>query len=66
MTRLLLTSSGVGNKSIHNALVELLGKPIAECNALFIPTAMYAFPRNAVAAWQAFSGKFGGPMCDLG
>jgi dipeptidase E len=39
--RLLLTSSGVSNTSIHNALVDLLGKPVAESSALFIPTAIY-------------------------
>ena len=54
MIKLLLTSSGVSNKAIHNALVELLSKPIADCRALFIPTGMYAFPRDAAAAWQAF------------
>ncbi len=32
--RLLLTSAGVNNPSIHDALVELLGKPIAEADAL--------------------------------
>jgi dipeptidase E len=41
--RLLLTSSGISNKSGHNALVDLLGKPIAECSALIIPTAAYGF-----------------------
>ena len=39
--KLLLTSSGISNTSIHNALVDLLGKPIAESNALCIPTAAY-------------------------
>jgi hypothetical protein len=42
--RLLLTSAGVKNPSIHNALVDLLGKPIADCGALCIPTAMYGHP----------------------
>jgi dipeptidase E len=37
--KLLLTSAGIKNSSIHNALVDLLGKPIAESNALCIPTA---------------------------
>jgi len=37
--RLLLTSDGISNASIHDALVGLLGKPIAESNALCIPTA---------------------------
>ena len=40
----LLTSGGIRNNSIKQALVDLLGKPIAECNALFIPTATYAHP----------------------
>jgi dipeptidase E len=38
----LLTSGGVSNTSIHNARVDLLGKPIAEASAFFIPTAIYA------------------------
>jgi len=42
--RLLLTSAGVKNPSIHDALVDLLDKPIAESNALFVPTAIYPFP----------------------
>jgi hypothetical protein len=39
--RFLLTSAGIKNTSIHNALVDLLGKPIAESSALCIPTAAY-------------------------
>jgi len=37
--KLLLTDSGIKNPSIRNALVDLLGKPIAESSALCIPTA---------------------------
>jgi len=37
--KFLLTSAGIKNTSIHNALVGLLGKPIAESSALCIPTA---------------------------
>jgi dipeptidase E len=40
----LLTSGGIRNQSIHSALLNLLGKPIEECNALYIPTATYAHP----------------------
>ena len=40
----LLTSAGIKNASIHNALVGLLGKPIAEASALCIPTAGYGHP----------------------
>ena len=31
--KLLLTSAGISNTSIHNALVDLLGKPVSEANA---------------------------------
>jgi dipeptidase E len=64
--RLLLTSAGISNPSIHDALVDLLGKPIAESNALFIPTAIYPFPRGAGMAWQAICGKARSPLCELG
>jgi dipeptidase E len=64
--KLLLTSSGISNTSIHEALVDLLGKPIAESSALFIPTAMYAFPRHAAMAWHAFGGNAKSPLCELG
>jgi len=63
---LLLTSAGIGNKSIHDALVDLLGKPIAESNALFIPTAIYPFPRGAGMAWQAICGTAPSPLSQLG
>ena len=55
--RALLTSAGIKNSSIHDALVDLLGKPIAESNALFIPTAIYPFPGGRVMAWQASAAK---------
>lgn len=63
---LLLTSSGISNTSIRNALVGLLGKPIAECSALFIPTAIYPFPGGAGMAYQAISGQARSPLCQLG
>ena len=59
--KFLLTSSGISNTSIHDALVGLLGKPIAESSALFIPTAVYPFPGGAGMAWQAISGKAKSP-----
>jgi dipeptidase E len=61
--KLLLTSTGITNMSIHNALVDLLGKPIAESSALFIPTAIYPFPGGAGMAWQMISK---GSLCELG
>lgn len=64
--KLLLTSSGISNASIANALVELLGKPVSEAHALFIPTAIYPFPGGARMAWQAICGKAQSPLCELG
>ncbi len=65
--KLLLTSAGIKNASIHNTLVEMLGKPIAECKALCIPTAIYALPNGPVLAWQFISGQEPRcPMCELG
>lgn len=37
--KLLLTSSGITNKSIEEALLDLLGKPFKNSNITFIPTA---------------------------
>ena len=64
--KLLLTSAGIKNTSIHNALVDLLGKPIAEASALCIPTAVYAMPGGAGHAWRFVSGQATTPMCELG
>lgn len=65
--KLLLTSAGIKNASIHNALVDLLGKPIAESSALCIPTASYAMPNGPVMAWRFISGlEPDCPMCELG
>lgn len=63
---MLLTSAGIKNASINDALVELLGKPIAEASALCIPTAIYAFPGGAVSAWRLLSGRAASPLCELG
>jgi dipeptidase E len=64
--RALLTSAGIKNRSIHDALIELLGRPIAECNALFIPTAIYPFPGGPGMAWRAISGKTSSRLAELG
>ena len=42
--KLLLTSGGVTNPSIRNAVIDLLGKPITESTALCIPTAQWGHP----------------------
>ena len=64
--KFLLTSSGITNTSISDALVELLGKPIAESSALFIPTGIYPFPGGAGMAWHAIFGRAESPICELG
>ena len=67
--KLLLTSAGIKNPSIHDALVDLLGKPISESSALCIPTAMYGHPwvGPGVKAWEFISGREPRcPMCELG
>jgi dipeptidase E len=64
--RFLLTSAGIKNTSIHDALVGLLGKPIAESNALCIPTAVYAMPGGAGMAWRLICGSASTPLCELG
>ena len=66
--KLLLTSAGVKNPSIHEALVELLGKPIAESTALCIPTAMYGHPASVrgSAPGSSSAGTSENPMVELG
>jgi dipeptidase E len=67
MMKLLLTSAGIKNTSIHDALVDLLGKPIAESNALCIPTASYGHPMGGPgAAWRFITGRASTPLCELG
>lgn len=66
--KLLLTSAGIRNSSIRDALIQLLGKPIAESKALCIPTAMYGHPMvRPEGAWRFISGQEPGtPMGELG
>lgn len=62
--KLLLTSAGIKNAGIHKALLDLLGKPIAEASALCIPTASYGHRMvNPVMAWQFISGQE--PQCPM-
>jgi len=62
--KLLLTSAGIKNTSIRDALVELLGKPIAEASALCIPTASYGHPEvGPDRPWRFISGQE--PMCPM-
>ncbi|HWQ14311.1 MAG TPA: Type 1 glutamine amidotransferase-like domain-containing protein [Roseiflexaceae bacterium] len=55
--KLLLTSGGITNPSIRHALIDLLGKPIAECSALCIPTAQWGHPMcGPASAWGFVAG----------
>ena len=51
--RLLLTSAGITNERIRKALVVLLGKPINQSTALFVPTAIRAYPNGSYYAWES-------------
>lgn len=67
--KLLLTSAGIKNDSIKAALLDLLGKPIHEANALCIPTAMYGHPwvGTGTKVWDFISGNEPRtPMTELG
>lgn len=64
--KLLLTAAGISNTSIHDALVDLLGKPVAEASALFVPTAIYSLPNGGDKARQVICGTLGDPFCDMG
>ncbi|MDB5121915.1 MAG: peptidase dipeptidase [Mucilaginibacter sp.] len=66
MIKLLLTSSGISNKSIGDILEQLLGKPISESNALFVPTGVYPFAGGPNYAWWPIAGKMKGALVDLG
>ena len=68
MLRLLLTSAGVRNATIRNALINLLGRPIEECTALCIPTAMYGHPYAGPGenVWKFVAGRSEQPMIELG
>jgi dipeptidase E len=64
--KLLLTSAGISNTTIRNALVDLLGKPIAEASALFVPTAIYPIAGGADIIRGVICGSLGDPFCELG
>jgi dipeptidase E len=64
--KLLLTSSGVSNPTIRDALVALLGKPIEECRALVVPTAIHPFSVGPEMAGRLIRGEVRTPLTDLG
>lgn len=64
--KLLLTSAGISNASIHKALVGLLGKPVAESSAIFVPTAIYGIAGGGEIVQKVICGSIGDPFCQLG
>jgi dipeptidase E len=66
--KLLLTSAGIGNPTIQRALLDLLGRPVAGCSALCIPTAMYGHPSVGPGdgVWRFVTGRSEHPMVGLG
>ena len=63
--KLLLTSSGISNGSIRDALVRLLGKPIEESTALVVPMAILPFDVGPEMAARLVRGETSRPMADL-
>jgi dipeptidase E len=71
--KLLLTSGGVTNASIHSRLADLLGRPVSESHALLVPTAQWGHPmcgpasvRGLVAAAPDFRHLSGLGWASLG
>ena len=64
--RFLLTSAGITNTTIDNALVDLLGKPIGESSALCISTGLQPFRGAPSHVYRFITGSAPGPMCELG
>lgn len=64
--KLLLASGGINNASILKALIDLLGKPIAQANALLIPTAVHAIPGSPYKMRDVIQGAISSPLGDLG
>lgn len=66
--KMLLTSGGIKNQSMHDALVRLLPKPIHECNALCITTASYGLPMeiSPQLAYWFITDTANTPMINLG
>jgi dipeptidase E len=64
--KFLLTSAGITNTTIHDTLVDLLGKPIAEAGALCVPTGIQPFPGGRAHVYNFITGAAPAPMCELG
>ena len=63
--KLLLTSGGITNSSIRHALVDMLGKPIADSTALCVPTAQWGHMCGPVSVQNFVSGRPWGGMTSM-
>ena len=63
--KLLLTSGGITNTSISDALVDMLGKPISDSTALCVPTAQWGHVSGPVSAQNFLSGRPWGGMTSM-
>jgi dipeptidase E len=64
--KLLLTSGGVKNPTIKEALIDLLGKPIEACKALLVTTASFGFDQGFEQAYAYIHDDQETPMGSLG
>lgn len=65
--KLLLTSGGITNPSIRAALVDLLGKPIEDADALFVPTAQWGQPAcSPQSVWRSAAARWPGDQTFVG
>lgn len=63
--KLLLTSSGISNRSIRGALDELLARPVEDSRALVVVTGIYPFPGGGDHARRAICGTARSPFAEL-
>jgi len=62
-----LTSAGIVNPSLRDALVDMLGKPIEEATALFVPTAIYGLPKTGPEmSYKCITGQVPSKLPDIG
>lgn len=64
--KLLLASGGITNLSIKKALMDLIGKPLSEANALLIPSAVHAIPQSPQKLRGVIRGAISDSLGDLG
>jgi dipeptidase E len=64
--KLLLTSNGISNATIRAGLVELLGKPIEESNAVLIVSGMWPFSGAGTRVVDVIQGKSRNQLCGIG